>query len=133
MHVFVTDPSLVKYTQTSNKCIWILIILTSIKTYVLSISLLLLIIRKTELPYFSSYKMGVSKILILLAFQNKVALLKWGLFLKEQEYRMRVPTLGCSCIQKILSRKRGITLSKKNCMITSPTGMGSPFDSEQLL
>ena len=26
---------------------------------------------------------------------------------------MRVPTLGCSRIQKILSRKRGITLSKK--------------------
>ena len=26
---------------------------------------------------------------------------------------MRVPTLSCSCIKKILSRKRGITLSKK--------------------
>ena len=27
--------------------------------------------------------------------------------------------------------KKGITLSKKNFRITSPTGMGSPFDSEQ--
>ena len=26
---------------------------------------------------------------------------------------MRVPTLGCGCIKKILSQKRGITLSKK--------------------
>ena len=29
--------------------------------------------------------------------------------------------------------KRGITLSKKNWRITYPTGMGSPFDKEQLL
>ena len=28
--------------------------------------------------------------------------------------------------------KRGITLSEKNWRITSPIGMGSPFDSEQL-
>ena len=32
--------------------------------------------------------------------------------ISKQEHRMRVPTLGCSCIKKILSRKRGITLSK---------------------
>ena len=34
---------------------------------------------------------------------------------------MRVPTLGCSCIWKILSRKSGIFLSNKNSRITSPT------------
>ena len=35
-------------------------------------------------------------------------------------------------LEKNLSRKRDITLSQK-WRITSPTGMGSPFDSEQLL
>ena len=34
---------------------------------------------------------------------------------------------------KILSRKRGITLSKKIGGLPSDTGMGFPFDSEQLL
>ena len=38
-----------------------------------------------------------------------------------------------SFCRKIVSRKRGITLSKKNWRITSPTGMGFPFDSEHLL
>ena len=28
---------------------------------------------------------------------------------------------------------KGHNFVKKNCRITSPTGMGSPFDSEQLL
>ena len=36
------------------------------------------------------------------------------------------------CEREILNRKRGRTLSNI-WRITSPTGMGSPFDSEQLL
>ena len=41
-------------------------------------------------------------------------------------YHVRNPDIG------LTSRKRGITLSKK-WRIISPTDMGSPFDSEQLL
>ena len=54
-------------------------------------------------------------------------------FQSKQEHCMRVPMLGCSYIKKILSKKRGIALSKKDRRITSPTGMGSSFDSEQIL
>ena len=45
---------------------------------------------------------------------------------------MRVPTLGYSCFQKILSRERGLTMSKI-LRITSSTGMGSHLDSKQLV
>ena len=44
---------------------------------------------------------------------------------------------GCQCLAVAAFRKfklkKGHNFVKKNWRITSPTGMGSPFDSEQLL
>ena len=45
---------------------------------------------------------------------------------------MQVPMLGCSCILENSKSKKGHNFVKKNWRITSLTGMGSPFDSEQL-
>ena len=53
-------------------------------------------------------------------------------FDSEQLLWSSVITEILGCIQKILSRKKGHNFVKKNCRITSPTGMESAFDSEQL-
>ena len=44
-----------------------------------------------------------------------------------------VPTLGCRLLLENLKSKRGIIMSKKTLRVTCPTGMGSPFDSKQLV
>ena len=46
-------------------------------------------------------------------------------------------SIACGCQRSAVAAfrkfKKGITLSKKKLEIIFPTGMGSPFDSEQLL
>ena len=40
---------------------------------------------------------------------------------------------GCSCILENSESKKEHNFVQKNWRITSPNGMGSPFDSKQLL
>ena len=58
---------------------------------------------------------------------------QWSLKIENEN---KITACGCQCLAvaalENAKLKRGITLSK-NWRIISPTDMGSPFDSEQLL
>ena len=49
--------------------------------------------------------------------------------IRKQEHRMWVPTLNCSCLLENSKLKKGHNYVGKILKITSPTNMGSPFDS----